>query len=319
MWDVIIIGGGVAGLSAAVYAASEGLKTLLLDRAAVGGQAIASSRIENLIGYPHGVSGHQLISNSLQQAKRFGVVIRENIEVTGLICVGDTKVLSLNDDTTVEGRAVVVACGLSYNTPVLEEGSYEGVFCGAAVASVKLPRSSHVAVVGGGNSAGQAALYLTEQHPTVHMLVRGNDLNKSMSAYLVERIVNHPKIVLHYEATMVGTRSHDDSSLAAIKVKKKGEDLAISVCAVFSYIGAKPRTSWVGELLATDEGGYVLTGLELLSDRWVYFHPRSYETSIAGVFAVGDVRAGSIKRAAVALGEGAGVVSMVHQYLSEVQ
>jgi len=316
--DVVIIGAGVAGLSAAVYASSEGLRTSLIDRAQVGGQAIASSRIENLIGYQHGVSGHKLIADSLAQAQRFGVAVRENVEVTGISCEGDAKVLTLSDGATIVCKTVVVACGLSYKQPEVETGSSEGIYCGAAVSTVDLSRSSHVAIIGAGNSAGQAALYLTEKHPQVHIIMRGGNISKSMSAYLVERLLAHPKITIHPSTTLIGTESDPDGSLKAIVVKDLSDTYKVPVCAVFSYIGATPRTGWVTEALAVDKDGYILTGLELIQDRWVYFTPHLYETSLRGVFAIGDVRAGSVKRVATAIGEGGGVVSMVHKYLSEV-
>lgn len=320
IYDVIIIGAGVAGLSAAVYAASEGLSTVVIEKSKIGGQAIASSRIENLLGYKHGISGHALIADSAVQCRRFGVEIREDIEATDIQVVGDLRLIHLSTGETLTGKTVVMACGLSYLTPQIDARNDAGIYCGAAVASVKLPTSSHVAVIGAGNSAGQAALYLAEQHPMVHMIVRGDDLRKSMSEYLVKRVEAHPAIQVHLSTTVNGARHDEDGNLENIHlVNSKFGQRDLAVCAIFSYIGAKPRTSWCEHKLKVDADGYVLTGLELKEADFVYFEPYTFETCIKGVFAVGDVRSGSIKRVATAIGEGGGVVSSIHKYMSGVR
>ncbi len=319
MYDVIIIGGGVAGLSAAVYAASEGLNTTVIEKNKLGGQAIASSRIENLLGYRHGVSGHTLINDAALQCQRFGVQLLEDTEVAGIEKQATHVNVKLVEGSVLETRTVVLACGLSYMSPQIETVNDEGIYCGAAVASVKLPRTSHVAVIGAGNSAGQATLYLAEHHPMVHMVVRGDNLRKSMSEYLVQRIERHPKVQVHLNSTVQGARHSEDGGLEAIRLHTPDKaDIQISVCAMFSYIGAKPRTSWCSDTLKTDEDGYILTGLELKNADWLYFEPKPFETCIPGVFAVGDVRSGSIKRVATAIGEGGGVVSSIHKHLAEV-
>lgn len=318
--DVIIIGAGIAGLSAAIYAASEGLNTVIIDRATPGGQAALSSRIENMIGYPKGVTGSELVSAAVAQAKRFGVSFRNDTEVQKLWCEGNDKHIELSSGETLVCKSVILACGLGYKAPELEVE--HGVYCGAAVNEVKLPRTSDVAVLGAGNSAGQAALYLAEMHGKTHLLVRGSNLERSMSAYLIERIVAHPKIVVHLDTTIKNAYATTDGNLSHLTLfeSENGITFDISVCALFSFIGATPRTGWIDGTLARDTDGYILTGLELQQavEHWTYFKPRSFETSIKGVFAVGDVRSGSIKRVATAAGEGAGVVSMVHQHLSEL-
>lgn len=319
MYDIIIIGGGVAGLSAAVYAASEGLNTTVIEKNKLGGQAIASSRIENLLGYRHGVSGHTLINDATLQCQRFGVQLIEETEVVELEKHPGYINVILSNGAMWATKTVVLACGLSYMSPQIETTNDAGIYCGAAVASVKLPRTSHVAVVGAGNSAGQATLYLAEHHPMVHMIVRGADLRKSMSEYLVQRIESHPKITVHLDTTVQGARHNDEGGLEALTLfeSENGITYKLEVCAMFSYVGAKPRTSWCEGTLKVDVAGYILTGLELRQADFLYFDPLPFETCIPGVFAVGDVRSGSIKRVATAIGEGGGVISSVHKRLAE--
>lgn len=306
--DVVIIGAGIAGLSAAINAASEGLNTIVLERAAVGGQVASSSRIENFPGFPQGVRGDTLIRNTLAQAQRLGADIRTNNDVTGLYCSksGD-KTLSTNQGD-ITCKTVIIASGLAYTTPDIV-GSTDALFCGAAVQEIPLDHEAHVAIIGGGNSAGQAALYLAEKHDKVFMIVRGADLEHSMSKYLIDRIKANTGIDVLLNQKLIRMEQYQDGSYKATLASVfEHQETTIPVCAVFSYIGAHPRSSWLADVVAMDYDGYILTGLELQENQWTYFDPLRYETSIKGVFAIGDVRSGAVRRAGAAAGDGSAVM-----------
>jgi thioredoxin reductase (NADPH) len=328
VYDVVVIGAGPAGLAAAVYAASEGLSTLVIERQAVGGQAGSSSLIRNYPGFARGISGTHLAFRSFQQAWAFGAEFLFFREVVGLRAEGGAgggeHVLTLSDGTRVRSRTTVVATGVDYRRlgiPALEEWVGRGVYYGAAVTEAPAMRGRPVFVVGGGNSAGQAALHLAKYARQVTLLVRGRSLADSMSEYLVEQIHSTRNVEIVRRAAVVGGRSGDDDSLAEIEIAHLDEDTTeiVPAAALFLLIGSTPHTGWLEGAVQRDEAGYVLVGPDV--DRQaVSDHARvalPLETSLPGVFAIGDARRGSIKRVATAVGDGAAVVQIVHGYLAE--
>ncbi|HVS43563.1 MAG TPA: FAD-dependent oxidoreductase [Candidatus Dormibacteraeota bacterium] len=321
VYDLVVAGGGPAGLAAAVYGASEGLDTVLLDAVAVGGQAAASSRIENYLGFPSGLSGGELTARALVQATKFGARINSPCAACSLQVGDGHMTLTLNDGTEVATHAVILATGARYRTLDLDrwtdfEGA--GIYYAATDLEARNCPGRAVAVVGGANSAGQAALFLAPRFDRVHLVVRGSDLGAGMSQYLVERVVADPRIEVH-TGTEVGAL-HGGASLEEITLLARdgGARTTVPCCGLFCFIGAEPVTGWL-EGVALDEEGFVLTGhdlpggttldaFDLLGRR-----PLPFETSIPGVFAAGDVRHGSMKRVAAAVGEGASAVHSVHQ------
>jgi thioredoxin reductase (NADPH) len=322
--DLVVIGGGPAGLAATVYGASEGLQTIMLDAVAPGGQAAASSRIENYPGFPNGLSGADLVRRAAVQALKFGAHLYAPYRVVALNAeAGESIELTLDDQSRITARAVILATGARYETlPLPRWTEFEG--CGIYYAATELEArrcaQASVAIIGGANSAGQAALFLAERCVHVTLILRGQDIHTDMSAYLVDRVVNHPAITIVTQTEV--TDLHGDDCLTSITMTKHptGTATTIACGALFCFIGALPETSWLPHL-STDEDGFIHTGTQIANDlgpQWESLarRPLPFETSIPRVFAVGDVRQGSMKRVAAAVGEGASAVASVHTVLN---
>jgi thioredoxin reductase (NADPH) len=323
LYDVVVVGAGPAGLAVSVYAASEGLTTLVVEREAVGGQAGTSSLIRNYPGFSRGVSGAHLAYRSFQQAWTFGAEFLFFRHAVGLEAEGDERVVSLSDGGRVRARSVVVANGVDYrrlDVPVLDEMVGRGVYYGAAVTEAPAMSGTPVFVVGGGNSAGQAALHLARYAKHVTLLVRGHDLS-TMSDYLVSQLRSSPNCTVRYDVAVAGG-SAVDGCLASIEVEDLRDHRTEQLDAggLFVLIGAKPHTDWLDATLQRDRSGFILTGADV--DRTTSSDPTHVplplETSMRGVFAVGDTRFGSVKRVATAVGDGASAVQYLHGYLAEV-
>ena len=323
MCDLVIVGGGPAGLAAAVYGASEGLDTQAIDGFAFGGQAGTSSRIENYLGFPTGIPGFELMENAKLQAKRFGARLVVPGEAAGLVSEDGHYAIALNDGGTVNGRAVVIATGAQYrklDVPDLERWESDGVYYAATTLEAQTCFGDAVLVVGGGNSAGQAALTLAKRAASCKLLIRGGDLAKSMSRYLINEIEQCGRVEVETYGEVVELLGEGSLETAVVADPRTGERREIDAKAVFVLIGAEPHTGWLRGLLAMDGHGFLLTGREIPQDSLEAYggeQPLFLETSRPGVFAVGDVRSGSIKRCASAVGEGSMAVSLVHQRLSE--
>ncbi|GAB4395605.1 MAG: hypothetical protein OHK0053_04900 [Microscillaceae bacterium] len=328
VYDVVIIGAGPAGLAAAVYGGSEGLNTLLIERRAPGGQAGTSSRIENYLGFPKGLSGSELSRRALAQAIRFGVEFLSPQAVAGLVLRSHYKQVHLQDGRTLNARSVVIATGVDYRqleAPGVAQFSGAGIYYGAANTEASTCRNQDVYIIGGGNSAGQAAMYLAQYARKVVIVIRKPDLSTSMSAYLIEQILASPNIeVMAYSELVEAKGSEDRLTHLVWKNVQDESQQEVPATALFIFIGARPYTDWVQGLLLTDDKGFILTGRDLLvqSDfkkKWKNKRaPYLLETSVPGIFAAGDVRAGAMNRVASAVGEGAMAISMVHRYLIEV-
>jgi len=327
-YDFVIVGGGPAGLAAAVYGASEGLKTLLVERSAPGGQAGMSSRIENYLGFPAGLTGADLARRAFDQAKRFGAEILSPQEAVGLRVDGPYRFIKLRDGNEISCHALLIASGLSWkklNIPGIERLQEAGVYYGSSMAEARLCSGEDVFVVGGANSAGQAAVYFAQFARSVTMLVRADSLEKSMSQYLIEQIREVPNIRVETASEVVEV--HGDGHLESITIANSATDSlrTESTSALFIFIGAVPCTAWLRGLLPMDERGYLLTGALLPRDGdrpkgWKEERdPFIFESIIPGIFAAGDTRHSSIKRVASAVGEGSITVQMVHQYLGKVK
>jgi thioredoxin reductase (NADPH) len=325
-YDVAVVGAGPAGLAAATYAASEGLRTLLLEREAVGGQAGTTSLIRNYLGFPRGISGAELAARATEQAVVFGAELVYAQPATGLQPAGTDRVLTLADGGRAVSRTVVVATGVSYRrlpVPGLDELLGAGVFYGAAVTEAKAMRGQRVAVVGGANSAGQAAVHLARHAERVTLLVRGRSLAEGMSSYLVEELRRAGNITVRLRTEV--TEVHGAGRLEAITVRDgtTGATETLPAAALFILIGAEPHTDWLAAALPRDERGFLLTGRDLARDGklpadWPLDRPPLLlETGLPGAFAAGDVRHGSVKRVASAVGEGAIAIQLVHEYLRE--
>jgi thioredoxin reductase (NADPH) len=320
-YDLVIVGAGPAGLAAAVYGASEGLKTLLVEREAPGGQAGTTSRIENYLGFPSGLSGSDLARRALTQARRLGAEILSSQEVSTVRRDDPYRTLVLDDGSELSCQAVVVATGVSYRqleVPGAVELAGAGVFYGAATTEAVLYRGSEVGVIGAGNSAGQAAVHLSRFASRVHLLVRGEGLEASMSAYLIEQIGALENVELHPRTEVRELRGSEHLQ-SAVFSGPNGE-LELPISAVFVFIGQQPRTAWLDGVVARDEKGFILTGAEV-ADRhgWnLDREPFLLESSLPGLMAAGDVRHRSVKRIASAVGEGAMAVQFVHLYLAEL-
>jgi len=320
VYDLAVVGSGPAGLAAAVYGASEGLNTIVLEHTAPGGQAGSSMRIENYLGFPTGITGSELADRAVLQADKFGAHISIPTPVTKLTFDKAYSVLELEDGETVAAKCLLIATGAEYRRLEIERCSQfegRGVYYAATPNEVEMCRGSDVVLVGGGNSAGQAAVYLSQNARKVFLLIRGDDLCKSMSSYLAHRIMNTPNIEI-LRCTEV-TRMHGDGYLSSIEImdKRAGENRTIKTGALFSFIGATPRTDWLPAEIEKDEKNFVRTGIDLVdSPHWTLKRqPFLLETSRPGVFAAGDVRSGSVKRVASAVGEGSMSVQFVHEFL----
>jgi thioredoxin reductase (NADPH) len=320
-YDLVVVGAGPAGLSAAVYGASEGLSTLLLESTAMGGQAGTSSRIRNFLGFPSGVSGGELAERAFQQAWMFGAEFVFINGATGLSARGDELVVTLAEGGQVTARAVVLACGVAYrrlDSPGIAELTGAGVFYGSALSEAPAVKDQDVFIVGAGNSAGQAAVYLARSARSVTLLVRGDSLAKSMSDYLVQEIEATPGVRVRLQTDVAAARGERRLTELVLRDRAAGRDETVPAAALFVMIGATPHADWLPDQIVRDEHGFILTGRDLVGpDRAATGQPVPFplETSIPGVFAVGDVRAGSVKRVASAVGEGSVAIPQVHQHL----
>lgn len=325
VFDVLIIGAGPAGLAASVYAASEGLKTVTIDSNSPGGQAGKSSKIENYLGFPTGISGSDLANRAYVQAQKFGCNISIPHKATSIEYTGDFFLLCATNGKEIKTKSIITATGAAYRQLPLDniedfEGS--GIYYSATGMNVQACRNEIVGIVGGGNSAGQAALFLAQHAKKVLIILRSGDLGSKMSEYLVKRIESSDNIevLLHSEVTKL----NGDGVLESVEITSKDKKQQYPIANLFTFIGAKPCTEWLGDLVTTDKNGFILTGFALegyevsTCDIYTKRKPQTLETSIPGFFAVGDVRNGSVKRVASAVGEGSMAVSQVHQFLSEV-
>lgn len=321
VYDLVIVGGGPAGLAAAVYGSSEGLATAVIDAAAPGGQAGTSSKIENYLGFPTGISGGELANRAILQAQKFGTQFSSPSRVARVEFENEHAVVWLDDGERVSTRCLLIATGAEYrklDVPQREQFEGLGVYYAATPTELQLCRGSEVVVVGGGNSAGQAVMYLSEQTPRVYLLLRGGGLRKHMSSYLADRIESADNIEVLSEAEIC--RMLGDQRLEAVEIKnsRTGETHTVQTSAVFTFIGAIPCTEWLPAQIETDAKGFVKTGrLVSSSPHWTADREPFYlETSRPGIFAAGDVRLGSTKRVASAVGEGAMAVQFIHEYLA---
>jgi len=324
--DMVIVGAGPAGLAAAVYGASEGLDVLVIDSVSPGGQAGSSSKIENYLGFPTGVSGQELAARATVQAEKFGARMMVAHCVARLECTRRPFKVILDNGNSIPARTVVIATGAQYNRPNIpnrEKFEGQGIYYGATYMEAQLCGIEDVIVVGGGNSAGQAAVYLAQTGHKVKMLVRSNRLSDTMSRYLIQRIEENPDIEMHFKTEI--TALDGDSHLEHVTWQEKstGETSVHDIRHVFIMAGASPRTDWLRGCLALDEKGFILTGRDLDglagTPAWAAARPPyMLETSLPGVFAVGDVRSGNIKRVASAVGEGAIAVYLIHQALAQL-
>lgn len=324
--DVVIVGAGPAGLAAAVYAASEGLSVLVIETNAPGGQAGSSSKIENYLGFPTGISGQALAARAYTQAQKFGTQVIIAQSATRLMCDRKPYTIEISEGPRVPTRTVIIATGAEYRKPSLENLSrFEGagVYYGATFMEAQLCIGEEVIVVGGGNSAGQAAVFLAQTARRVHVLVRSAGLAESMSRYLIRRIEENPAIVLRTKTEIVALEGVDHLERVRWRNNLTGTTETHNIRHVFYMTGAIPSTQWLDGCVVRDAKGFIKTGPDLSRDELTAAHwalgraPHLLETSLPGVFAVGDVRAGSIKRVASAVGEGSIAVAFVHQVLHE--
>ncbi|WP_423791074.1 FAD-dependent oxidoreductase [Micromonospora cathayae] len=323
-YDLVVIGGGPAGLGAAVYGGSEGLRTVLVERRATGGQAGQSSRIENYLGFPEGVSGAQLTDRARRQALKFDVELLTTREVTGLTDTGSAKLIRFGDGSAIAAHTVVLATGVSYrvlDAPGLAELTGRGVFYGSTATEAPSCVDQEVYIVGGANSAGQAAVHFSRYAKRVNILIRGADLTASMSRYLIDQLDRIDSVVVHPYTVVAAGSGTDHLERLTLADSRTGETREVDASWMFVFIGAEPRTDWLDGVVVRDRRGFVVTGPDLVAGGrrppgWSLTRdPYHLETSLPGVFAAGDVRAESVKRVASAVGEGAMAVSLVHRYL----
>ncbi len=326
-YDLVIVGGGPSGLAAAVYGASEGLETVMIEREAPGGQAGSSSRIENYLGFPVGLSGSDLARRAVTQARRFGVEILTPQEVTGVRVEDPYRIVKLADGGEISCHALLIATGVAWrklNVPGLEELTGAGVYYGAAQTEALACQGEDVYIVGGANSAGQAAMYFAKFAHQVTMLVRGDSLQKGMSQYLVDQIGAMDNIRVQLNSSVVEAKGETSLSAITILDATSGEKQTVAATSLFIFIGATPYTDWLDGVVQRDKRGFVLAGPDLLRDGkppkgWTLERaPFLLETNVPGIFVAGDVRYGSVKRVASGVGEGAIAVQFIHQYLSKV-
>lgn len=322
-YDLIVVGAGPAGLAAAVYGASEGLKTLVVEKEAPGGQAGMSSRIENYLGFPGGLSGAELSRRAVSQAKRFGVEILTPQEVVSFRSDGPSKILTLGNGEELNCRALIISTGVSYRkveAQGVEDLTGAGIYYGAAMSEGESVKNGNVYIVGGANSAGQAAMYFSRFAKNVFLMIRGDSLEKSMSSYLIDQISQSENINVLKKTEVkeaIGT-----NRLESLIISREGNQERVKAKALFIFIGAKPHTDWLEGRLVRDDKGFIMTGQELISAGIPFERkerqPFMLESCMAGVFVAGDVRHGSVKRVASAVGEGSMAVMYVHRYLAEV-
>jgi thioredoxin reductase (NADPH) len=326
VYDVAIVGAGPAGLAAAVYAASEGLDALVIESEFPGGQAGASSKIENYVGFPMGISGQELAGRAVVQAEKFGAQMTVGQKVVKVKCDQQPYELTLENGGPIETRSIVIATGAQYNKPKVEnlarfEG--QGIYYAATAMEAQLCRGEEIVVVGGGNSAGQAAVFLAETVQKVHMLVRGKELSETMSRYLIQRIVENPGIELHFQTEIVALEGDSHLERVTWLNRATGEESVHDIRHVFVMAGASPRTDWLRGCVALDQQGFILTGRDLdpvlatAPVKWPLSRPpQMLETSLPAVFAVGDIRSGNVKRVASAVGEGSISIHLVQRALA---
>lgn len=320
VFDLVVVGSGPAGLAAAVYGASEGLRTVSLDAVTVGGQAGSSSRIENYAGFPNGISGEGLTGRAAVQAMRLGARLNAPCEVVALRTGSGFHVVTLADGSEIPARAVIVASGARYRRlPVAELERFEGagVFYAATDLEARLCSGSPVLVIGGGNSAGQAALHLAQSECAVTIAIRREDLHATMSHYLIERIELDPKISLRTGVEVDALAGDGRLERVTLRALAGGVREDVACAGLFCFIGADPATAWLDEAIARDEHGFVLTDRQLPAREGGDYEPLPFETSVPGVFAAGDARHGSMKRVAAAVGEGSSAVRSVHERLAD--
>lgn len=326
-YDLAIVGGGPAGLAAAVYGASEGLKTIMIESEAPGGQAGLSSRIENYLGFPSGLSGGDLARRAVTQARRFGVEILSPVQATGLKADETYRFLQLSNGSRISCHSVVIAIGVQWrklDIPGMDRLQDAGVYYGAASTEALSCRDEEVHIVGGANSAGQAAMFFSKYAKRVIMLVRGPSLASTMSQYLIDQILQTTNIHVEVNTEVVEVHGEDRLQEISLQCNQSNETNRIPATALFIFIGAQPRTEWLEGVIARDPKGFILTGTDLMQDGkppkgWTAERdPYLLETNIPGVFAAGDVRCGSAKRVASGVGEGSVAVQFVHQYLAKV-
>jgi thioredoxin reductase (NADPH) len=326
--DLIIVGAGPSGLAAAVYAASEGLDTLLIETESPGGQAGSSSMIENYLGFPTGISGQELASRAITQAQKFGAKMMVAHRVVQLRCSRRPYEVVLDNGNALAARAIIISTGAQYNRPTLahlKKFEGQGIYYGATYIESQLCEDQDVVVVGGGNSAGQAAVFLSQTARKVHMLVRSEALSDTMSRYLIQRIADNSAINLHYKTEIVGLEGGTQLEEVTWSDPATGETSTHNIRHVFIMAGASPRTEWLKGCVLLDDKGFILTGRDLDASAglvppfaWPLTRPpQLLETSLPGVFAVGDVRSGNVKRVAAAVGEGAISIPLVHRALAE--
>jgi thioredoxin reductase (NADPH) len=319
-YDLVIVGGGPAGLAAAVYGASEGLRTVMVEREAPGGQAGQSSRLENYLGFPAGLSGSDLARRATDQARRLGAELLTVQDALGLEVEGAGRAVRLSGGSALSANCVLVASGVSYrqlDAPGFAELTGAGIYYGAAMTEARSCRNQHVVVIGGANSAGQAAVFFSQHAAKVTMLARST-LEKSMSHYLIEQLAARPNVDVRAGSVAVAAEA-EDGRLRALRIRDAGGAEAVeAVDACFVFIGAAPRTDWLEGVVARDERGFILAGADARAAGWpLRRDPYLLETSVPGVFVAGDVRARSIKRVASAVGEGSMAVSLIHEYLAQ--